>query len=220
MSKHKLTICGSFGFGNAGDEAVPLAIADLAEAQGIDLDIRVLGRFDKPELPNVVGIGSQDVEAREQLKGNPMLVVGGGVIEPQDTCVLSRCSPYLRKSFAPKLGLYAVNVESGTDYSWLRRFRVNNVLQQFDRFYVHDLLSAEVLRSLMPHKEVETIGDSVLWMKPAATIPKKIEEMKPFIAVTLASRWLNDSALYEWLAAGLSELATRWLFRHCVVKCS
>jgi len=53
-----LTLCGSFGFGNAGDEAVPLAFRDLLDDAGLhDVGIDSLTRFDEPALPNIVGLG-------------------------------------------------------------------------------------------------------------------------------------------------------------------
>jgi len=205
--RFNLTICGSFGFGNAGDEAVPLAISDLAEALEIDVVIRVLGRFPRPALSQVIGLASEDAERRAELKGHPIIVAGGGVLEPRESCVLFRCVPYLQKSFAPTLALYGANVESGRKYNWRLRFRVKKLLRQFDRLYVRDVLGADALRSLVPNKKVEVIGDSVLWMKPAPTVPSSIELVNPFIAVTFAKQWRNDANWYEWIAHQLSRLA-------------
>jgi polysaccharide pyruvyl transferase WcaK-like protein len=209
MQHPKLTVCGSFGFGNAGDEALPLAIADLAHSHGMNAEIQVLGRFPRPALPHVIGLDVQDEARRATLKGSPILVAGGGVVEPDPGCVLLRCQDYLRQSFSPHISLFAANVESGKKYNWRMQFRIKRLLQQFDRLYVRDVLSAEVLRSLLPKKSVEVIGDTVLWMKPAPTKPQCIASLGSFITVTLASQvgWKNDPSWHPWIARELAELA-------------
>ncbi len=39
MDSINLTVCGSFGFGNAGDEAIPDAIFDMAAQLGIPVEL-------------------------------------------------------------------------------------------------------------------------------------------------------------------------------------
>ncbi|MEM9510842.1 MAG: polysaccharide pyruvyl transferase family protein [Cyanobacteria bacterium P01_E01_bin.35] len=205
----RLTVCGSFGFGNTGDEALPLAISDLAEASGINLEIDILSRFSQPALIEVVGLAEKYAEQQDNLKGQPCLVTGGGVIEPNSSCVLSRCQPYLRKSFSSSLALYGANVESGKKYGWLDRFKIARTLNQFDRLYVRDVMSAQVLASLMPSKDIEVIGDSVLWLKPASKAPPILESTDQFICVILAAgvSWTNDLTWQNWFANQLSRLA-------------
>jgi len=205
----KLTVCGSFGFGNAGDEALPLAISDLANHLGIDVQIQILGRFNKPALPQVIGLDPEYEERQRGLKESLILVAGGGVIEPLERSVLFRCAPYLRKSFASTIGLYAANVEYGTKYKWLMRWKIKNLLREFDRLYVRDVLSANVLKSIVPKRNVEVIGDAVLWMKPSPNIPQDIESLGSFITVHLASHvsWKEDSAWHDWISTQLSKLA-------------
>src|SRR5262245_33062253 len=77
----RLTVCGSFGFGNAGDEAVPIALADIGAYLGFSMNVNVVGRFDEPALSQVIGLGPRDASRRETLRGYPLLLSGGGIIE-------------------------------------------------------------------------------------------------------------------------------------------
>jgi polysaccharide pyruvyl transferase WcaK-like protein len=204
--KRQLTVCGSFGFGNAGDEAVPLAYHDLARACGISLDLAVLGRFDRPAMPEVIGIGRADRGRREKLRGRRLLMSGGGVIEPALGGVIWRCADFL-PPFSSSAGLFAVNVEANVHYGWLQRFRLRRLLSRLSLVTVRDELSARVLRSLAPRVPVEVVGDSVLWMEPAAELPPEIRHLGRFIAVCLAPRWANDPAWYAWIGRELADLA-------------
>jgi polysaccharide pyruvyl transferase WcaK-like protein len=207
MDDHRqLTVCGSFGFGNAGDEAVPLACQDLAKACGIPLDVAVLGRFAKPAMPEVIGIGNADQSRRERLRGQPLLMIGGGVIEPAEAGVIWRCADFLPPFSAPA-GLFAVNVEANVRYGWLQRFRLRRLLSRMSLVAVRDELSGRTLRALAPKIPVEVVGDSILWMEPAAELPPEARAAGRFIAVCLAPRWANDPAWYAWIGRELADLA-------------
>lgn len=206
---HKITVCGSFGFGNAGDEALPLAIADLAKYLGIDLEIKVLSRFHQPDLIHVIGLDEFYRSQQSELKGYPILLSGGGILEPKDSSVIFRCQDYLKKSFTPIIALYAANVESGVKYNWYWRWKVRNMLKNFDRLYVRDILSAESLNALVPNKEVKVIGDAVLWLKPSDIVPEKILGLSRFVTVSLASHvsWKDDPNWLTWMSQQLNRLS-------------
>jgi polysaccharide pyruvyl transferase WcaK-like protein len=205
----QLTICGSFGFGNAGDEAVPLAISDLAESADIDINMNILSRFDKPTMKNVIGLNERYWEKQQKLRNSSMLLTGGGIIESRDNSVLFRCSSYLRKSFTSTLALYGANVEFGVNYNWFKKQKIKKLLKEFDFLFVRDVLSAEVLGNIVSDKTVEVIGDPVLWMKSSSQVTHVLPCSKPFIAVILASpvSWKDDLAWRGWISNQLSSLA-------------
>lgn len=203
----KITVCGSFGFRNAGDEAVPLALQDLGQAIGKDLQISRLCRYDKPDMEEIIGLGEKDRELRENLIGDPLLFTGGGIIEPNNHCVLLKCSRALGKNFSHKTSLFAASVEFNIDYSWKYRFQIRNVLRRFHRIYVRDVLSAAMLEKILPGRQIKVTGDSVLYMKPSLQQISRLEGIHNYIAVSLAPRWHGNSNWVKWMGRNLAELA-------------
>jgi len=205
-----VTICGSFGFGNAGDEAVPLAISDLSHSLKKECDFHVLSRFCKPSLSQVIGLGEDDTERREKLRGNINFVCGGGVIEPSGNCVLFRCAKYYKRSFARKNILFGASVEPGVKYSFWKKMRIKRILESFDKLYVRDVLSAEALENVVPNREIQIIGDTVLVMEPGEDIPQELEGINRYIAVALAPRWKDNSNWLTWISTELIQLAKKF----------
>lgn len=195
-----INICGSFGYGNAGDEAIPLAIADMLGALGIHSEINVLGRFDEPDLPSVIGLGKSDRERRNQIMGLPTIVSGGGVVENNAGSTVLRCSNFLRLVPLDKLGFIGVSVEAGVQYGWFVRKKIQRVLTRCDCIYTRDIVSEAVIRNNFSGQRVETIGDLVLWMKPSSAVAvKKFDLPKSYIAVILAPRWSKNSEWRKWI---------------------
>jgi polysaccharide pyruvyl transferase WcaK-like protein len=204
----RITLCGSFGYANAGDEAVPLALRDLADDAGWSLEFDIVSRFDDPALPEVIGLGEKDRARRDALCGQPMLFVGGGVIEPRDMSVFNRCLPLVEEMAAPSAGLFACAVEPGTTFPWMMRRRLRRALARLDLVTVRDVLSQQALRAIAPRLDVEVTGDVVLWMRPADMIPEPLRAFDRYIAVSLASKWLDESTFHDWLAGHLERLAS------------
>ncbi len=204
-----LTLCGSFGFGNIGDEAIPQAITDMADTLNISLRINLLSRFDRPKISNVIGLGPQDDERRNQLAGQPILLVGGGIIEADKISTILRCIPIIKRSFSPRIVLFAASVEPGVKYSWFVRRKIKRFLKDTEPLYVRDVLSAETLQAILPKRNIEVIGDTVLWLKARPeSIPNTISLPDRYIAVALAARrWEDDPSWYEWIAEKLIHVA-------------
>ena len=205
--KLRFTLCGSFGFGNAGDEAVPLAMADLAQAAGIDAEFDVLSRYDKSDLPHVIDLGGHDEERRARLRGQPLLFAGGGVIEARPFCVYWRCMHLAKTLGAPYTALFGASVEAGAAFSWRTRRGLRRRLRAANRLHVRDVLSAEALRGIVPKRPVTVVGDAVLWMAPAESALPQVKALGPFSAVTLSPRWAKEPGWHAWLAKQLANVA-------------
>jgi len=200
-------LCGSFGFGNVGDEAVPIAISQMLDIEPT-IDFNIIGRFNNPALENVIGIGDKDVNRRNKIRGNQLVFSGGGIIENNYSCSLFKCEDLITTDFSSSSFFYAVSVEPYVDYGWNLKRKLKRLLKD-NVVYVRDVLSAQVLSELLPKQAVELIGDSVLWASYQADINGfNISELPlTFIAVTCAPRWQNDKRWVEWMARQLVNLS-------------
>lgn len=210
MAVKPVTICGSFGLGNCGDEAVALAISDLAEAIGEEIHIQILSRFHRPILHEVIGMGDEDKERREQIRGSHLLLVGGGAIEPHQEAVVNMCQRYFRDPYSKVADLFGSGVEAGRKYSFWNRWSLRRELKSFSHLYVRDVLSKEVLSRILPGREIEVIGDPVLAMKADGQIPIELQSIGQYVAVNLTPRWRNDPSWHEWITASLEQLGKEW----------
>jgi polysaccharide pyruvyl transferase WcaK-like protein len=215
-----LVVAGSFGFGNVGDEAVPLALADLAAARMPGLAIETLTRYSRVTLPGIVTLGADDHGARQALSTKPIVYVGGGVVEDRDHCVLLRCSRFHRQLRPIRWGLFASSVEAGVRFGWRRKRRLQRVLRQAELLLVRDVYSRDALCRLVgPRNEIAVTGDSVLWMS-AGAYPAEWKLPPRYIAITLRSSWSEEKAARRWLAEGLVALARRLDAALVFVPCS
>lgn len=200
-----LSICGSFGFGNIGDEAIPLAITDLGHSLGVSIEPTVIGRYDEPAIGEVIGWSDRDKERREALRGSPMVFSGGGIIDNTPNAVIFRCSKLFERGYASKVSVFGASVEAGVSYDWHRRWRLRRLLRGVGTVYTRDDLSKRVLNRVLPRIEAKTIGDLVLWLKPQRNEKICIGLPARYIAVNLAQRWSGDPAWQKWI---VSELVT------------
>lgn len=198
-------IYGSFGFGNSGDEAVPEAVHDMLENIKSDAHTYTFTRFDNPETEDVVGMGAQYSRLHDKTRGLPMILSGGGVIEPSHFSCLFRAEPIIRRRDGGRATLFACSVEPGVDFSWRYRWRLRSLLKLMGTVYTRDLLSEQTLNALIPSVRTETIGDLVLWMRPAYT--EKVAELQipdRYITCILASCWRDDNAWTNWITSELA----------------
>jgi len=206
--KRKLTVCGSFGFGNAGDEAIPLSYHSLLKAAGVDYSVDVLSRYAKPDMPEV--IGTSDASRVDAIRNQAIVVSGGGAIEHNEGAIILKCRNFLSQSFSSNIAFIGVSVEPGVDYDWAIKRKVKKVLSQstLPSIYTRDMLSEITLRKLYPQLNIKTIGDLVLWLdasklKPIS-FPKQLGEK--YIAVSLSSCWSDEPEWYDWIVAELLAL--------------
>lgn len=208
-SNKKITVCGSFGYGNAGDEAIPLAINHILQTSGINDNVDVLSRFKTPDIPAV--IGTDDAVRLERIKGQPIVAAGGGIIEPGERATVLRCKTFLSKSFASDIAFVGVSVEPGVKYGWFKKNEILKILRQstLPEIYTRDVVSESTLRKLYPKLSIKTVGDLVLWLpssdkKPEDFSIKNIEQR--YIAVSLSGCWADDAEWYKWIVTELINL--------------
>jgi polysaccharide pyruvyl transferase WcaK-like protein len=193
----KIVVCGSFGYGNIGDEAVPYAIKDIGESIGVKLDVIPVGRYDLTPISDVIDLGPQDKLKRANLKGLPLLVVGGGIIEEKESGTLYKCKNLFSHKFSSISRVYAGSVEPGVTYSLPMKIKLWWVLRKQPTIFVRDVISEKVLTALFPRKSIEVVGDSVLALKSdVALLPPHLDLPENYFAVCLAPRWDN----VEWVA--------------------
>ena len=203
----KLTVCGSFGFGNAGDEAIPEAITDMAGQLGMPVHIDMVTRFDNPAMPHVIGLGAKDRHRLELLRQQPLIMSGGGIIDSASIGTIFRCERLLDRAFAPRSSLLGVSVEPGKRYGFRSRWLLRRCLRHFDKVYTRDKLSESTLNGVLPGVKTETVGDLVLWLQPDRRDWTSELRLPPdFIAVNLSPRWSRDAEWRKWISNEISEI--------------
>lgn len=206
---NRLTVCGSFGFGNTGDEAVLPALQDLARAAGIEVSFDLVGRYADPNDKAVIGLGPQDAGRRAGLRGQPVIFTGGGIIHGQASAAIWRLKEHVGEWNPAWRALFAASADPGTRLSWLAPRRLRRMVADYRSLLMRDAVSAETLQAIVPRREVETVGDVVLWLRAAEDIPEAIESFQPFVAVCLAPCWDDDPRWPEWMGTHLRTLAHR-----------
>jgi len=206
--KRKITVCGSFGFGNAGDEAVLPSYVSLLKAAGYNCDIDVLSRYADPDIDTVIGTGNAD--RLDNIRNYPIVASGGGIVEPLERATVLRCKQFLSQRFTSNIAYIGVSVEPGVKYNWRVKHKILKVLQQstLPCIYTRDMLSEITLRRLYPKLEIQTVGDLVLWLEASSTKPTDFPRgIGKYIAVSLSGCWSNEPEWYDWIVTELIELA-------------
>lgn len=205
----RLAVFGSFGFGNAGDEAIPLALTDMFGQLRVKVDLSVLTRFAEVPMEGIVGMGARHEAQRRSLAGVPVMVSGGGVIDPTGASVLSSAEAMMRATHGRAV-VFGGSVEPGVAYGWRARWRLRRLLSGMPVVYTRDFLSERTLNGLMPKVPTKTVGDLVLWMRPERTSAVAALDLPSrYIAVVLAPRWQDEPASATWVASELIALARK-----------
>lgn len=200
-----ITVCGSFGFGNAGDEAIPLAVSDMLQQIGVDCGVDTLSRYDRPEVDGVIGMGKPDTERRYQLRDQPLLMCGGGIVESQSHATIRCCAPFYRSVLRAPMSFLGISADHGVRYRWRDRLQYAWWMRSSGTVFARDEWSARTLRANFPGIQVQTVGDLVLWMRavvPALSLPLPDR----YVAVVLAPRWQGDDWL-RWISDELEQIA-------------
>lgn len=214
-----VVVCGSFGFLNAGDEAVPLAVADIAQDLGLSVKLAKLSRWEATPDQSVLDLGPAHESKRKDLSHSAVLYAGGGIIDASPNCVLRRCHGHVREMHPRSISALAVSVESGVRYSWMTRRRLRRYLGDMSHISVRDAVSYDSLTAILGRKDVEVAGDLVLSMRAEEPHGFDLPE-KPFLAVTLAPVWSHELAWRNWIARELAAIAEELDLSVFFVPCS
>lgn len=195
----RLGLCGSFGFGNVGDEAIPLALDDLCRLNSIPLDFVPISRFNNVSLKRLANNSDVTDQFLEQNEVREMWHVGGGVIEPGVNSVLSRCQALGRNL---KHRIVAGNVANGVYYGFWEKRKISKALAVLESISVRDHHSLVALKNYFNISEPDLVGDLVLWLQPdndSCEIPS-IPSGK-YVACNFNSAWSNEPGFFEWAAS-------------------
>ena len=170
MKNKKLLICGYYGFANAGDEAMLMAVIDALSNMRADLDITVLSGNPKEtrERHGVKAVHRLNVLAIIKALFSSELVISGGGSLLQD--VTSRRSIFyylgvlqLAKLLRKPVMLYGQGI-GPINGSWARRL-TRFVCRQLDLITVRDRKSKEELANLgIDVEKVHLTADPVMAM--------------------------------------------------------
>lgn len=204
-SGNALTVFGSFGFGNLGDELVPECFGHLMRAAGQRGEIRAMSRF--ANIPPGSAAPFPEKPALSDQNLGPLVLAGGGIIEPREMSCMNRAFALAGKVPGLRVATHAISVEPGVQFSWGQRRKLARQLRNIGPVMVRDNLSAEVLGTLVPGHPVRVIGDIALWLQPSE-IPEEVARLVPerAIPVILSDVWETDDFL-EWMAVELVDLA-------------
>ena len=203
-------VFGSFGYGNVGDEAVPMAFQQLLVDAGYEGNVVPVSRFASADLDGVVYTTPEKNPLISEAAGKPMILCGGGIVEPRRFSCLRRLFEQQKLYGKLDIRAFAVSADHSTEYSFFERRLVRRALGSLPRVYARDDYSQEVLSELLPSTPVTLVGDIALNLRRSGSLPEKLEQELPerFLCVTLAAIW-RDEEFLSWLADEIVALADK-----------
>lgn len=188
-----ISVFGSFGYGNVGDELVPSCIEGLSAECGIPLRVLPVSRFRSGKLDGVVYLGTEDGDALRAALGSKVLLCGGGIVEPQDFSCLNQLVTAGKRMGGVDFLPFAISTDHAVRYSRRHSVGIKRALGHLPEIYVRDDLSNAALQRLLPGQTVTTVGDIALWLR-AEEPPRDVFRPTdaPSIAVTLGDQWTSD----------------------------
>jgi polysaccharide pyruvyl transferase WcaK-like protein len=200
-----VAICGSFGFGNVGDEAIPFALSDIASSLGLSLQAKIFSRYDAND-PAIFGPNSwQNCEIDHP--ASTLIVAGGGAVEPNPGSVIERCAKIIFDRRWGNIIFFAGSCESGKRYGPRTRWRAWRILSMFDRVTTRDVDSSLQLSKLALRGKINSIGDAVLWLSPSKSLPEIDLPSKGYIAISFCRAWMEELGWLEWIAEQLVQVS-------------
>jgi polysaccharide pyruvyl transferase WcaK-like protein len=203
--KQKVSVFGSFGFGNVGDEAVPAAFGALMQSLGARAEIIPVSRYSSADMEGIVYTPDRGSAALKEAALHPMVLCGGGIVEPKENACLLRMAKVSEQYDRFPIRAFAISTDHSVHYPWRIRRAIKRAFEDHVEVFVRDEFSAEALSNLLPDKKIRTVGDIVLSL-PAKPLPSTISLPERYFCVTLGDVW-SDRAFLDWIAAEAGALA-------------
>lgn len=195
-------LCGSFGFGNVGDEAIFDVFSDLLTQLQKPLAVNVLTRFRGPQSQSYglpLSIDDDKHLLGESFARVPVIVAGGGIFEPRTNAVAFKCFKELTsaKRMSAFLGC---SFEPGR-YSLFQTRWTRALFRKAQVFTVRDAWSLKIAKEI-GRIDADCIGDLVLSMEAPNEVHKSKVSHERYIVVSVCPRW-EGAEWYNWLAREL-----------------
>ncbi|QEW06256.1 polysaccharide pyruvyl transferase family protein [Nitrincola iocasae] len=201
-----ITACGSFGFHNIGDEIISFALKNMFDEINCAVDLNILSRFDSPDLEGVIGL--LDHDKLQHISHNPIIMIGGGMVENKKSCVMLRLYDYINKVHKSKIGFLGISVEPGIQYNLRNKFLLKRMMNKSTTgcVYTRDYFSEAVLRRNIKRINVETVGDIALWSYPSTMLPNDLILPDSYIAISLCNTWKDNESWYKWISMEVKKI--------------
>lgn len=169
---HDVTICGYYGFGNTGDEAMAHEIVKMLRKKNPSCDICIMSH--RPRLTSrglcVSSVGRMNFfKIKKTLKNTDVFLFGGGNLLQDKTSTLSMIyytkMIELAKKCGCKIKFFAGGIGPVTREKNKRR--TARALSLADEISMRDEDSLRLARSLCKGKDVTLVPDPVLSVKPS-----------------------------------------------------
>jgi len=183
----KIGLIGHYGWGNIGDEANYLALADLLDQLSYK-DVQ-LGLFSK--VSNIKQITSlSDVKPADiQANYDALIFSGGGIFGPGWTTVHSAKNIILETDLP--VYFLACGVEILNEYTAEDKALIRQVCARARRISVRDELALRQLQQLAPEAAIKLVPDVVFALRPK---PAPVEARGKFnIALCLSPVWQAEA---------------------------
>lgn len=202
-----ISVFGSFGYGNVGDELVPECIENLSLECGLSITVRPISRFRSGELDGIVYLRPEDEAEVHEALLRKVLLCGGGIVEPRQMSCLNQLVLAGKVRGGAQFMPFAISTDASIGYTWRQTRSIRRALAHLPEIFVRDDLSNEALQAILPGQSVTTVGDIALWLRsevPPTNVYRPLDS--PYLAITLGDRWTSDNAI-DYISAEVAQAA-------------
>jgi polysaccharide pyruvyl transferase CsaB len=207
MKKNQVVICGYYGKGNAGDEALLMSLLQMLPSE---LSPVVLSA-NPSETSARYGVKScynrSYAEILDVFRSSGAFIWGGGSLMQDVTSLASPLYYASLMGLAQKMGLKTIAWAQGIGplNHPLTRWITKQVLSGCSKISVRDQASAQLLANW---KISSSIAPDPVWALAAKPVPNLVKIPHPSLAVCLRPHPLLTEQRLQWLTEGLRELQT------------
>lgn len=198
--KYNVVMCGYYGFGNAGDDAILEAIQDAIQDASDEVSMTVLSN-DPAQTNERYGLEAvprfRYSQVRRALRHSDLLLFGGGSLLQDATSTRSLLYYLSIIRLAHRMGKKVVLYANGIGPVSLpeNRSRVKRVVNQVDLVTLRDHGSARELKEIgVTHPKIKVTADPVFYLNPGPQPRAQellthagLQKDEPFVAVSVRS---------------------------------